>query len=484
MHTLRGPQVLIVLLVLSYPTIASALGSPAYSSDAQWKREDIIVFREQFLAADRSFTPEARATAEARLSHLEHLSESMNPQEFIVELCRIAALADNGHTQCLPTWLGRDICRQIPAIAGTKSAACHFQNPDREVPDFSRVPIAFYPFGEEFNVIGVDAKDSNLLGSRLVSVENRPVRNIRATLRTFSGGTLALRDLRGATILSNPEELHAVGLSHRSDSVLYEFVTPSGRAIKLTFALARQPERPMTWHELPAADRAPWAFQDPGKPFRYRDAPEINSLVVQLRQILDGDREKIVDFLREAEAQREARGRKNIVLDMRFNGGGNFLLTRDLFIRWPARVPGQFFVLTSAKTFSAAITSIAYLKQAGTNRVSIIGEPVGDRLMFFSDGLPIQLPHSGRFFLPAVARMDYRDGCRQYDDCMEAIAQPGRPTATVPLPTPAPLERLPISVATLEPDVLAPWTIDSWLTGKDPMMDAVTTLIDGEPDNK
>ncbi len=406
------------------------------------------------------------------------MSESISPSEFIVELCRIAALADNGHTQCLPTWLGRDICRQVTAIVETRSPACHFQNPDREVPDSRTVPIAFYPFGEEFNVIGVDAKESNLLGSRLVSVENRSVRNIRTTLRTFSGGTLALRDLRAATILSSPEELHAVGLSHRNDSVLYEFVTPSGRTIKRTFALARQPEKPMTWRELPAADRVPWAFQEPGKPFRCRDAPKINSLVVQLRQILDGDHEKIVDFIQDAEAQREAHGRKNIVLDMRFNGGGNFLLTRDLFMRWPARVPGQFFVLTSRKTFSAAITSIAYLKQAGTNRVSIIGEPVGDRLMFFSDGLPIQLPHSGRFFLPAVARMDYRDGCREYDDCMEAIAQPGRPTATTPLPTPASMNRLPISVATLEPDFLAPWTIDSWLMGKDPMMDAVTALVD------
>jgi hypothetical protein len=479
-----APRVLIVILALSAPAVASAFGSATDASPAQWKREDIIVFREQFLAADRSFTPEARATAEARLSRLERVSESTSPSAFIVELCRIAALADNGHTQCLPTWLGRDICRQVTAIVGTKSPACHFQNPDHEVPDPRTLPIAFYPFGEEFNVIGVDAKDSNLLGSRLVSVENRPVRNIRATLRTFSGGTPALRDLRAATVLASPEQLHAVGLSSRIDSVLYKFVTPRGRTIKRRFVLARQLEKPMTWGELPAADRAPWAFQEPGKSFRYRDAPEIDSIVVQLRQILDGDREKIVDFLREAEAQREARGRKNIVLDMRFNGGGNFLLTRELFMRWPARIPGQCFVLTSRQTFSAAITSIAYLKQAGTNRVSIIGEPVGDRLMFFSDGLPIQLPHSGRFFLPAVARMDYQDGCREYDDCMEAIAQPGRPTATTPLPTPAPLDHLPISVATLEPDVLAPWTIDSWLTGKDPTMDAVTTLVDGGPENK
>jgi hypothetical protein len=74
--------------------------------------------------------------------------------------------------------------------------------------------------------------------------------------------------------------------------------------------------------------------------------------------------------------------------------------------------------------------------------------------------------------------MDYRDGCREYDDCVQAIAQPGSPFATSPLPTPAPLDRVPISVATLEPDVPAPWTIESWLTGKDPMMDAVTTLVD------
>src|SRR5258708_30183609 len=111
----------------------------------------------------------------------------------------------------------------------------------------------------------------------------------------------------------------------------------------------------MTWRELPAADRVPWAFQEPGKPFRCRDAPKINSLVVQLRQILDGDHEKIVDFIQDAEAQREAHGRKNIVLDMRFNGGGKLFLPRDLFMPWPARAPGQFFFFTLPETLSASI---------------------------------------------------------------------------------------------------------------------------------
>jgi hypothetical protein len=162
---------------------------------------------------------------------------------------------------------------------------------------------------------------------------------------------------------------------------------------------------------------------------------------------------------------------------MRFNGGGNLMLTRDFMRQWPALVSGRFFVLTSRRTLSAAIASIAYLKQAGAQRVVIIGEPVGDRLMFFSDGRAIQLPHSGRFFLTATARMDYRDGCRKYDDCFQGVAQPGRPTAPLPAGI-ASTDRMPISIDTLEPDVLAPWTIESWLKGTDPMMQAVTALVD------
>ena len=76
------------------------------------------------------------------------------------------------------------------------------------------------------------------------------------------------------------------------------------------------------------------------------------------------------------------------------------------------------------------------------------GEPVGDRLMFFSDGLPVQLPHSGLFFLPAVVRMDYENGCREYTDCFAGIVEEGRPTAVSLLVLPPDLERLPIAVKT------------------------------------
>ena len=137
---------------------------------------------------------------------------------------------------------------------------------------------------------------------------------------------------------------------------------------------------------------------------------------------------------------------------------------------------GRIFVLTSRRTFSAAIVSLAYLKQAGSNRVVIVGEPVGDRLMFFADGHPIRLPHSGLFLQRAEGRWDLRDGCRRYDDCVQFIPQPDRPAAPLPNGVRS-VERLPIAVDTLDPDVYVQWRIESWLKGTDPMMDAVTALV-------
>lgn len=443
---------------------------------ATWMKEDIEVFREKFLAVDRSFTPQARAYANARLSQLERTTASVSPVEFAVELCRIAALADNAHTGCLPNWLGREICRQWAVIDGGGSIGCPTHAPDKEIPDFNSVPIAFRPFGEEFHVIGIEETNAELLGARLITVDGRPIEDLRDTLRSFAGGTIASRDSKAAGILASPEQLHAVGLARRNDSVTYGLRSRDGRVLVQTLDTSDVSAESAAMRWAPDADRATWALRDRHEAFRYRDAPELESLVVQLRQNVDTQNRRLADFLNEVEVLRAKLGRANVVLDMRFNGGGNLMLTRDFMAQWPSRVPGRFFVLTSTQTFSAAIASIAYLKQAGAERVLIIGEPVGDRLMFFSDGRPVQLPHSGRFFLPAPVRMDYRNGCRDYDDCFMGVAQPGRPTAPLP-PSLSSVERMPILVDSLDPDVLVRWTIDSWLKGTDPMLDAIAKVV-------
>ena len=58
-------------------------------------------------------------------------------------------------------------------------------------------------------------------------------------------------------------------------------------------------------------------------------------MVVQLRGNVDRPERKLHDFLTEAEANRKRLGRTNVVLDMRWDTGGNFLLNRDFMRAWP-----------------------------------------------------------------------------------------------------------------------------------------------------
>ena len=115
--------------------------------------------------------------------------------------------------------------------------------------------------------------------------------------------------------------------------------------------------------------------------------------------------------------------------------------------------------MTSPWTFSAAISSIGYLEQTAPDRVTIVGEEVGDRLEFWAEGRPVTLPNSGLVIGIATERHDYQNGCRAFSDCHGPVVQN------------------PIAVPTLVPNVPAPWTIEAYRAGRDPAMEAVVAQL-------
>lgn len=414
------------------------------------RRADIEVFRTQFLAADHAYAAAARVEAEARLDRLAAQADGVSQAYFELELARIVALADNGHTT---------------SFAGPRSRR------------YNRADIRFVPFGEDFYVLRAKQADADLLGARLVAIDARPIAELRAAARATQGGTPAWRDRSIDYLLESPEQLHALGLSRQDDNAVYRFALRDGRVLERRIAVdPPNPNRPRTnaerwlypaplpeeqgqWRAALVADAAPWALQDPDDPFRWRAAPEIDGLVIEMRQNNDGEHQTIASALDEFRAAIANVRPRNLVLDMRMNGGGDLNTTRDFMKSLPHLVPGRIFVLTSPWTFSAAISSTGHLKQEGGARVTIVGENVGDRLNFFSEGDVVTLPNSQAMMLNATERHDYVTGCRGYDDCH------------------GPVRRNPIAVPTLAPEIAAPWTIDAYLAGRDPGMEAVAAAL-------
>jgi hypothetical protein len=427
------------------PKVA-AMTPAAPANAAEARLQDITRFRERFLAADIAYSDEARAEAERRLDALKDRSGEVSPAYFELELSRIVALADNGHTAAFP-WM--------------------------RAARYNRVPLRLAAFGEDFYVIRAAPEHADLLGARLVAIDGRSIAEARTAARSLMGGVPHWRDRFANYLLESPEQLHALELATSSNSATYRFALSGGgvseRAITASPASADGDmnrdlypapiESEQGWRTALAPERAPWALQNPDERFRWRSAPEIDGLVIELRQNNNAEditvAEALTQFLN-AITEHEPR---NLVLDMRMNSGGDLNTTRAFVQALPARIPGRIFVLTSPWTFSAAISTVGYLEQAAPDRVTIVGEPVGDRLEFFAEGGMTELPNSHLMVLAATERHDYATGCEGFADCHGSVA------------------RNPIRVASLQPDIAAPWTIGAYMAGRDPGMEAVAAAL-------
>ena len=413
-------------------------------------REDLDVFRVDFFARDKSFSNESRIEAEAKLASLDESLDTINRAQFELALAQIVALADNGHTM---------------AFAGPRSV------------NYNRIDVRLTPFREDFYVLRTTTQHEDLLGAKLVAIDGVPVSELRDASRLLAGGISSWRDRTANYLLESPEQLHALNLIQNAEGATYLFETLSGETI--TRFLNGKPagsERPMggagrwmypelqndevgTWNALLSTSQAPWSLQDPNQPFRHLDMPELDAFVVELRQNHNAPGQPIRSALQSFAEAIENSGRKNLILDMRPNGGGDLNTTRNFMESLPELVEGRIFVLMSPWTFSAAISSIGYLKQTAPDRVTLVGEGPGDRLEFFSEGRVVHLPNTRAMLLYATERHDYQTGCEGKPDCHGSVV------------------RHPIAVPTLSPDIHAPWTIEDYIEGRDPGMAAVKALI-------
>jgi len=423
-------------------TALHAEGAVAQTTDA--RQETLAVMRSIVTEEEKAFTDAGRARALALLDSVSARSASLSDLAFELQLSRVVALADNGHS----------LLRPAPRMGRT-----------------NRVGLRLLPLSDGLLVAYATRDLADLLGATLVSIGEVPVERLLAENRALFGGTAAWRDQFAPYLLESPEQLHALGLAGSPAEAVYRFRRPDGTLVSRTlrgetrgwevarsvdavfFADAGRPG----WRTL--VSNPPWALREAGVAFRRTTAWAPGVFVFQMRQNHDAPGQAIAAVLDSITAEIESARPQHFVLDMRFNGGGDLNLTRRFMQALPGLVPGRIFVLTGPMTFSAGISSIGYLMQAAPDRVTIVGEPAGDRLVFFAESRMRPLPGTGTGVLVSRERHDYEGGCAAFTDCH------------------GPVVRNPIRVRSLDPQIQAPWTLAAFRAGRDPAMEVVQALL-------
>jgi hypothetical protein len=431
-----------------YPKVPAPHFPPPHSI-VEAQRQDLQYFR-HYLEYDRAYTPAARAEA----SHLleEYLSRAgrLTPAEFELGVARMVALADNGHSKVYPTGFRRR---------------------------HNSLPCLFYHFSDGYYIVRARLACQPLLGARLLGIDGYSTAQIADRMFQYALGPRNHYDQYIAPFyLESPELLHAAGLLAAPDHLTLHVLLHDGterdttlsadppdarwnESITSDFYLSAEPvpSAGTEWKALLSADaQSPLFISDVSNPFQIMSWGD--TFYVGFRSNQSAKGHPIAPFLATVKQQIARRNPRIVILDLRLDQGGDLTTTADLMTHITTLAPSieRVYVLTSAWTFSAGITSAALAKEHGREKVTIVGEGVGDRLRFWGEGGTMTLPNSKIILRFATGLHDYTKSCLGEPGCYWIM------------------RLYPMHLKTLAPDVTVPYTFADYSALRDPVLDYVS----------
>ncbi|MCK4775341.1 MAG: tetratricopeptide repeat protein, partial [Candidatus Krumholzibacteria bacterium] len=269
--------------------------------------------------------------------------------------------------------------------------------------DWHMYPLDIYWFDDDIYVVNASREYRDLIGARLVKVNDMPVRKAIEAVRPFlsAENEFGIKSRNTGTILT-AEWLYASGISTQVDEAVFS-LEKNGQ--QMTVAM-----KPV--HYLPVCY---WLFgrtvdnntcpviSNPRKNnYLFELHPDTGSLVFEFNSVVDQeDGESLAEFTKRLERFVADHQFERFVIDLRANDGGNSGLLPPLvsFIRDNVKInrEGKLFVITSRNTFSAAVMFAAMLDN--NTRAILVGEPSSQGVKFYGSPQVMSLPNSGMEFM-------------------------------------------------------------------------------------
>jgi hypothetical protein len=355
---------------------------------------------------DRSFTPGARARFAAEIASLRERAATLDDAAFFLGVAKAVALSGNAHTNVdLVSW--------------------------REKLD--AVPLRFAWFPEGLHVIRTHTGEAALLGARVLAIDGFAPERLEEEARAYFAGTREYVHSVSHVLLESPAALHALHPEASADRLALRVRDASGaerevevaavaaagapRAVKpgrLRSPVPLADERPGEWRTLLEGKPVPASLRGPGH-VTYATHVAAGTLYLHLWQVRDEPHERIAARIAQALGSEADPPWRRIVLDLRFDAGGDYPTVYAPMRALPRRLApdGRLLILTDETTFSAAIITAVLAKHFVGERATVVGAAPGDRLAFWAEGTPARLPNSGIRIGVSTGYHDWAHGCRE-----------------------------------------------------------------------
>jgi hypothetical protein len=351
---------LLCILLLASTTAHGEASLPALTAD-QW-RQDLDYFANEITTKHRDpFHFISKAEFDQAVSNLRQRIPSMKDYEVVAGLHHLAALVGDGHTFLDTSGL------------------------------YAKFPLEGFWFGNDLRVIRAAPEYREALGSMIVSIGSVSIGEAQKRIQRFvpqaENQWYVLNS--SAQQLMSAELLAAAGVLAGPGAADFTFEDDSGRRFKLRISpVPAGVSKP----GAVAIEPVPLPFQHPEDALWFTYLAESKTVYVDFRsyQDLATNSARLWDFVRKHPVTR-------LIVDMRWNQGGNFTKGREYLIYKLIFMPalnraGHLYVITGRGAFSAGMTNITDFRRE--TEAILVGEPTGGRPNGYQENHMFTLPLS------------------------------------------------------------------------------------------
>ena len=260
------------------------------------------------------------------------------------------------------------------------------------------VPLQLFWFEDGVFVTAAAPEHAELVGSEVLKVEGKTIKELRAAFDPviFRDNPQGVRVAVPSRICC-PAALHALDIGKSAEEATYTLRDSKGiiREVKLRAGTV-QPDETWITARKDAKVPEPLYLKNRNKAYYFEPISDLKAVYFQYNAVRSDPNDPLPAFCKKLFDYVDENNVENLILDVRWNGGGNSFLNRNIqdniFARPKLNTKGHFFVITGRNTFSAAQNFTTDLVR-NANPI-LVGEPTGSSPNFVGETVRLTLPYS------------------------------------------------------------------------------------------
>jgi tetratricopeptide (TPR) repeat protein len=377
----------------AYKKLAALEDVSKMSRDEGWRYDLWLLSRELQRIHYDPYKYISRQEFAAYVKRLHDEIPKLTDNQITVSFMKLTRIMGDGHTQIRPAGGGHN-----PMMTG--------------------LSVEFYLFKEGLYITAAAPEHADLIGSQVIRIGENSIEKVFESLDSIiSQDNKMWVKFIGANLMKRPAILNGLGLIPAADKVQITIRDSEGktRTATLTEDKSGQTNNWVTARQN-AKTPEPLYMKDRRAPYWFEYIPESKTVFFQynsVQNIVDNPLpqfcDKLFKFINENAVEK-------LVIDMRWNSGGNNFLNRPivqgLIRNDKINQRGKLFVIVGRQTFSAAMNGATEIERY-TNAI-FVGEPTGSSPNFVGESIRVNLPYSkmqgsiSDLYWQSSVAMDYR----------------------------------------------------------------------------